>query len=302
MITFHVIYTPGTVVGFSRFAPTLLQEPNCRLRLVSNGCSSAEVSHLQTLCTAHDRLDFMRLPTETLWHHPVALDHLQSACDEPYFAIIDSDIFAMGAFLPDEFSAALTYMLPFAAFWDETEEAFQEQRQRMGCTYVAIYDNAAVTRVREKSSLGFGKTRWELLTEEQQQTLESVNFIKRFYDTGKVINAYLLAEGGELEQADAPSLRHLGGISRAQFSRQGTLVKYVRRMIKYRVIQSPRAMLTRMRRRERKVNSGNYFSELLRALESDGELPTVPKMHSPYVEEKMGRMSAEIATLYEKEQ
>lgn len=164
MITLNVIYTPDSALLLAPFAATLLRWSDCRVRLVANGCSAEECAHLAALAAQQPRPTFLALPTATTWPHSAVLDWLHDGCEERFFAFVDSDLFAVGPFLPADLSADLTCLLPPTVYWDAADERWQPHRHRMGCTYFAIYDSAQLHAVRRRWGVGFAKQRWERLT------------------------------------------------------------------------------------------------------------------------------------------
>lgn len=296
MITLNIIYMPQTAVYLSYFALTLLRwSTHCQLRLIANGCSKAEIAHLTTLCTQHQRMSLMVLPNPLA--HSTVLNQLQHDNTDPIFAIIDSDIYAVGPFMPVQPMTTLTCSLPPALFWDEADEAFQQHRHRFGCTYFALYDNETLTQLRQQQGIGFEKQEWHTLTQSQQATLTAIHYQKRFYDTGKLLNALLSANGHLLTFADATHLRHLGGISRAQ-KQTLSYSRLLYRFYKHRIWPSRRALHQRAQRKQRKLQSNRYFGQLLDAMYNEYPTPPLPRMGSPFIEEKMRAATDEIIAIY----
>jgi hypothetical protein len=292
MITLHVIYTPDTVAPFSRFALTLLRWSDCRVQLVANGCTAAEQAQLQALAQGNPRLAFLPLAAEQPLIHGEALNRLHDLCDEPIFGFVDSDIFAVGPFMPDDLSASLTCFLPMAAFWSQAEEARQPHRHRMGCTYFALYDNATLRDLRQQWGIGFDKHRWEALPDAQRAALQALDFQKERYDTGKLLNALLVAAGGRVAFADPANLRHLGGSSRARLTGKLNWRSWI-----VRLLTDWRAALRRKEIRQAKKKTGVYFADLIDALAQGHPLPDLPP-GDPYVRRKVAGVTAEIVQLY----
>ena len=298
MLTFHIIYTPGTAIGLSLLATSLLREPSCRFKIISNGCSESENDHLIHLCARVERFEFVRLPTDRIWLHPRALNYLHERHEEPRFAIVDSDVFATGLYLPDSFQSAVTCIAPPATFWTEKDEANQVQRRHMGCTYFAVYDSQAVASVRRETGIGFEKYQWDSMTPEQRNVATQASMKLRAYDTGKLLNAELRNRGGHITYGSAANLRHLGGTSRAYYPRQGAVRKIVRQLLIQRILATPRQTWSRMQRRKRKTLCGAYFADLFAALDTGAELPAMPKLGSRYVEAKARAVTTEILALH----
>lgn len=292
MLTLNVIYTPDTVLPLSRFALTLLRWSDCLVQLVANGCTAAEQAHLQALAQGNPRLAFLSLSAAEPLAHGQALNRLHDLCDEPAFAFVDSDIFAVGPFMPDGLAAPLTCFLPPAVFWTQTEEMRRRQQQRMGCTYFALYNNQVLRELRRRWGIGFDKVRWEGLSQTQQAPLQALDYVQPRYDTGKLLNALLAAAGGRVAFANPANLRHLGGSSRVRLTRKLTW--------RGRIMELLTAWRTAPHRREirqAKQQTGAYFAGLLDALAQGHPLPDLPPGDA-YVRNKIAGMTAEIVQLY----
>jgi len=292
MTTLNVIYTPGTVVPFSRFAQSLLRWSDCRIRLVANGCTAAEQAHLQALAGGRPRMAFLPMPGDTPLAHGQVLNDLHERCDEPIFAFVDSDVFAVGPFMPDSLDAPLTCLLPPAAFWTEAEEARQRRRHALGCTYFALYDNESLRRVRRRYGVGFDKYRWDDLPGAWRMQLQAEGHTRPRFDTGKVLNILLASECGPAAFADPGNLRHLGGASRSTMLRAWTWRLWFRRLR-----ADWRGALRSRRLRRAKQETNAYFAALFDALAQGGLPPDLPPGDA-YVRRKVAAMTTEIVRMY----
>lgn len=291
-VTLNVIYTADTALSLSRFALTLLRWSDCRVRLVANGCTVEEEAHLQALAQGNPRLTFLPLSEAEPLAHGQALNRLHDLCDEPVFAFVDSDIFAVGPFMPDDLAAPLTCFLPPAVFWTQTEEMRRRQQQRMGCTYFALYNNQVLRELRRRWGIDFDKVRWEGLSQTQQAQLQALDYVQPRYDTGKLLNALLAAEGGRVTFADPTNLRHLGGSSRVRMTRKLTWRTWL-----VRLLTGWRTALHRRHIRQAKHQTGAYFADLFDALAQGSPLPDLPPGDA-YVRNKVAGMTAEIVQLH----
>jgi len=122
MITFNILYIPGTVTSLRLFPKTLVRwsqsapahdvtQPSkgtdlaedrefsvsaCRFRLVANGCLEEERRILQKLCAGEPRFEYLELSKTEMLTHGVALSRLQRMEESEYFAYLDSDVYAVG--------------------------------------------------------------------------------------------------------------------------------------------------------------------------------------------------------------
>ena len=228
-LEFNIIYTPGTVKYLSFFVWSLLKWSDCCFRLVSNGCFPAERRYLQALCRQDERLECWTMPTKSSLPHGQVLNYLQAMSRADYFCFMDSDIFATGDFLADITAHLASHTGVFSGMpiWVKEEEEVMPHAFRqmvgtfnrtdrgvcLGSTYVALYDNHALTDVMQSTGIGFEEYHWHEIPEAIQEALMSLGLHKDSYDTGKVLNLLLLSEGAELLNLDSPALCHIGGTS-----------------------------------------------------------------------------------------
>lgn len=229
-LTFHIIYTPETVKPLLPLLYSLLKWSDCHFRLVANGCSAAEQATLQQLCADNPRLTYLALPTTQVMLHGHALNYLQAQNQEPYFCFMDSDIYAIAAFLPTflpqlaESSALFSGMslrFPATGLVAPNGKDFlagpfthTEDQLCVGTTFFAIYHNAAITQLRQTTGIGFTKYRWDELPRAYQEQLALIGAQHQRYDTAKVLNLVLHVQGHHLHYQPCAALRHIEAVSR----------------------------------------------------------------------------------------
>jgi hypothetical protein len=229
-LTFHIIYTSGTVQYLSIFLFSLLKWSNCSFRLVANGCSSEEKQFLQSLCQNNPRLGFLDLPSKSMMKHGDALDYLHALENSEYFCFMDSDILATGEFMGEfvPYLARCAGVFSGSPIWCTREEQIlpksfpnmpgrynrTQQGQCIGSSYFAIYNNEQLTRVLQPTGMSFNPYNWQDIPQPYQTQFDRMGLKKKNYDTGKVLNLALLAqEKGSLVFREPSSLIHIGGIS-----------------------------------------------------------------------------------------
>ena len=228
-LEYNIIYTPGTVKYLSFFVWSLLDQSDATFRLVSNGCLPAERRYLQHLCHQDKRLTYWTMPGKGCMPHGQVLNALHSLCRANFFCFIDSDIFATGAFAERLAThlQSLTAVFTGMPVWVKKTEAVMPQSFHqmvgtfnradngicLGSTYAAHYDKQVLIDFTQSSGIGFDAYHWHELPEEVQHTLTSLGLQKTLYDTGKVLNLLLFAQGAQLQNVDAETLCHLGGTS-----------------------------------------------------------------------------------------
>lgn len=329
MLTFHVIYTPHTVALLSRFLSTLLNASDCLFRLIANGCTAQEITHLHNLCQNNDRLEFLALPTvRPLWHGP-ALNYLQALNDAEYFCFMDSDIFATGPFLPRLtaelaqadacFSCAPIGCTDNDVILTDDDPIVQGILNRtnaglcLGGTYLAIYTQQALRRFIRTTGIGFEPRYWAEIPAAYQKVLLGLGLQRAWYDTGKILNLLLHQQGQWLTWCEIPALRHLGGISLNDWypqKRQTTIIKAsLRRAIRYLLGTGDRQQeylqtiwqgtghnrLAQIRRRE--LEYARYFHAVLTALDRGRPLPSLPLVNDALVQQRLSLVTQELKTI-----
>jgi len=231
-LTFHIIYTPGSVEYLSLFVLSLLKWADCSFRLISNGCTPEEIRILKSLCRRNPRLEYNGLRKKSMIQHCEALTILQSREQSEYFCFMDPDILAVGDFPGPVIPSLNTNAGVFscASIWSTEEEQVLPENSRgipgranrtksgicLGSTYFAIYNNTILTRLIQSTGVNFGKCSWEQIPAEQQALIAGFGLKRRKYDTGKVLNLLLLAQRESLVFKEIPTLQHIGGISAFQ--------------------------------------------------------------------------------------
>ena len=245
-LTFHVLFVPGSVKCLRIFTPSLaVWGGGSHFRLVSNGCSPAEDELLMQLAQLSDCFEFYRLPGDGMWEHGAALLHLQQLETRRHFAILDSDIFATGAFLHDLFLQAgqvdaLFSCLPIWSYGQSTTipNSFKiancpfvqmEDGFCLGGTYFAIYDNIVLSDCLATYGIHLGRYLWEDIPAEIRDRLRSERRQMSWYDPLKLVNILLTLDGYNCRFLDTQYLHHVGGVSNAALSQRTQSSNLLRR-------------------------------------------------------------------------
>jgi hypothetical protein len=226
---FNVVMTPGTFRYLQLFTRTLLAQSAGRLRLVSNGCAPEEVQAMREFAAGHGgRVEVTPLAGSAMIPHGAALDEVYGLHDDgKYFCFVDSDVKArrpfMGMFV-DLLTGVDVVTSCNVAWADDSilppgasdlvgRHAVGHDGFVYGSSYLAIYARAAVERVRARWAITFRATSYEKLDRSVQEQLAGMDRRFGLYDTAKVLNILLQAEGFTIAHADNPALVHIGGIS-----------------------------------------------------------------------------------------
>lgn len=310
---FYIIYTPGTVERLLFLLHSLLQWSDCTFSLVANGCGEQEARRLQTFCQTTARFCFVRLPAAKLQPHGLALNDLQKACDHPYFAFMDSDIYATGAFIADFTGhlAANAGLFSGAPLWSQPADQLAPtdrhvlagrhhyigsapaDRICVGSSYFAIYDNRVLTDLRAATGVGFESYRWSQVPTAYQQGLQRAGHDYQRYETGKLLNLLLHREGYPLSYQASAHLHHIGGLSRFAVAEQRSRLDQTKRWLK-RLLAGKSSKPTI----QAAVVSEDYFARLLWGLQTGQPLPALPTDQAATLAAKMQRMADDLTKLY----
>ena len=334
-LTFHIVYTPGTVTYLRLFVLSLLKWSNCSFRLVANGCLPEEQHLLKEFCHRNPRLEFLGLPTKKMMRHGQVLSYLQKMERSETFCFMDSDILATGDFL-NEFAPYLgqyTGIFSGSPLWCLDEEqilsetgshvasGWQNRTDNglcLGSSYFAIYDNRRLTQLIQSTGIDFRIYRWQDIPAQWHYHIAEVGLKKLGYDTGKVLNILLLAREERLCFVESSTMQHIGGISTYAAYESGSLPKrFFRKLNRSAKIASRRAKrkcknrIMKLTGREvpkprdiklvsnRWKITGRYFTQVLQALSEHRTLPAIPDMDESVIEGRIELAAASIAALYE---
>ena len=324
-LEFNIIFTPGTIKYLQLFVFSQLKWSNCSFRLVSNSCPPTEVHLLQTLCQMESRLEFLSPPSDTVMSHGQALSFLQTIEQSDYFCFMDSDILATGDFVSELAPHLDRYAGVFSAtpMWCRPEEQTlpatyprmsgwfnrTETGMCLGGTYLAIYKNSVLTSVRQSTGIDFEQRKWANVPVQYQDWLAEAGLKKRVYDTGKLLNLLLLAQGERLVCVESAFLQHVGGFSTSvaetsRPQRERVLQRFQRlkhrgkRLItKGRIPADTWATSRRVMQLRSKVI--RHFTWVLLALFKGRSLPRLPRLGDSEIEKRIELVTKEIVSTYE---
>lgn len=319
-LTFHIVYTPGTVKLLTPFVASLLAHSPFRFCLVSNGCGPEEQAHLEEVAAGSARLDMLVGPSQEPLLHSEILEWLYDQSSGSHFAFLDSDIFAVAPF-GDTVLGALTESptffacsQPWSSYFDRSVTVtgplmgrhLWAAGQRAGTSFFAVYRRAEVDAIHETYGVRFGKYTWEKLPPRAQERL--VEPVLRFsvYDTAKALNVLLRADGARIHYDPLPAVVHLGGISartKGRPSRRHWLKRGPSAWVRVLVRRTMPGIFGRERSRlalaqARRSLSWRYFGAALPAYQAGQPPPPVPDFGDVLVQREMERVIGALADFY----
>lgn len=327
-LTFHIIYTPGSVQHLLPLVSTLLRHSKCHYRLVANGCSPDEIAHMERYAEQSGRLSVVRLPAKQQVNHGVALTQLFARSSDPYFCFMDSDILAAGDFMAELqplLSAAAGVFSAWPLMVRNQEKVLQADHKYIGghhlatptgvClggSYFAMYQRAALTAAMQYAPAGFCVSYRRQLPWATRVLLKRVGQERLFYDTGRLLNLILIDQGYLLRTLETDRLCHIGSYSMLtqQVSQPPPASPFSVRMSSRRVAkqlvravkevingQSYRRWVNRQlfdvsqkqQKRQLRREVALYFSALLQALAEGTTPPAMVVLNDPEFDPRIQR-------------
>jgi hypothetical protein len=327
-LTFHIIYTPGSVHGLLPLVSTLLRHSTCHYRLVANGCSPDEIAYMEQYAEQSGRLSVTRLPGKQQMNHGVALTQLFARSTDPYFCFMDSDILAAGDFMA-ELQPLLADAAGVFSAWPlmvkEQEKVLQAHHQYIGghhlatptgvClggSYFAMYHRAALTAAMQYAPAGFCVSYHKQLPRATRSLLKRVAQERLFYDTGRLLNLILIDQGYLLRTLETDRLCHIGSYSMlthkasqpppaspssVRTTIRGVAKQLVRAVKEVISGQSYRRWVNRQlfdgppreQKRQRRREVALYFAALLQALAEGTTRPELVVLNDPELDPRIQR-------------
>ena len=324
-LTLNVIYTRGTVRSLSLFIWSMLDHADCRFRLVANGCTSEEMAFLRRLAAHSPRLSFLALPTKLVMLHGQALNYLQARTDGDRFGFLDSDIIAAER-LPATLLAPLAECtmrccFPASVIIGPDLDPMTALVEPLCCTYLAVYDNHALTAFIRSTGIGFDKYLWSEIPGQYQQQLTGLGLERARYDTAQLLTLLLANPDQRPWIVPADGLVHIGGFSqitgKTDPSRMTAIKRAVHRLPGARLQDAMMSVIEMFRPRrqhggtepewearrryhgQKKVVS-RYFGALFDALIAGDRLPDPPRTTDSRLDGRVRRATCAIVASFEK--
>jgi hypothetical protein len=335
-LRFNIVYTTGTVRHLRLFVVSLLRWSDCAFRLVANACSPQETRLLQEMCLSSPRLEFLALPYKKMTPHDETLSYLQSIERSDHFCFMDSDILATGDFM-SEMSPHLQQcagVFSGSPIWCTAEEQVlpatvprvrgqfskTDDGVCLGSSYFAIYDNNVLTEFVQSTGVDFRRYWWREVPAPHQRQLVRMALQKDRYDTGKLLNILLSAQGKAIVFVDSQFLQHIGSVSirgaLKASSHPTSLLKsttwrpavvlrqWLKRLRRSKGLQSPVVVPTDTKRteiqrmRKRMTSTAIYFDQLFDSLCENEPLPALPQICDLETRRRIESVTADIVSLY----
>ena len=229
-LVFNLVWT-GTVFDHLQvFVLSQMAQSDARFRFIANACPPEQIAKIERFADRFpDRItDVVVASPHQMIRHGDCLEAIRTSTDDgPCFSLVDVDIIARGPFL----SPYLELLADGAAavtagreVWSTTntmpvdhpgvngEYFFDHDGFVFGSPHFAVYDRAALDETCERWSVGFAIAGNDV-PDEARARMAEIGRDYWVYDTAKVLNILLQADGRRLVHTEHPDLVHIGGVS-----------------------------------------------------------------------------------------
>lgn len=225
----NIVWT-GTVFTYLQyFVASQLAQSDARFRFVVNGCPREQLTEMDTFAARHpERIVEILEVSEEMVAHGVALDRVRERRDDGrWFCTIDPDIKANSPFVTElaaplvQGCAAVTSgkevwsddnLVPEGHIGVAGEHFFDRNGFVFGSPHLALYERRTLDETAERWGAGLGSAGPEL-SDAARARMADLGHEYKVYDTAKIINALLQADGHRLVHRDLDQLVHIGGMS-----------------------------------------------------------------------------------------
>ena len=229
-LVFNVVWT-GTVFTYLHlFVASQIAQSGARFRFVANGCPPEQIELMQRFAQRHPGrvIEVVDVSPGAMIAHGVALDLIRAQRDDgPYFCFIDPDIKAntpfVGAFA-DLLAAGYAAVTSGKEVWSDDnlvpvghvgvagEHFYDRKGFVFGSPHLALYDRAALDETTARWGIGLGSAGNDV-SDAVKARLAEMGHDYIMYDTAKIVNTMLQADGHRLVHEDLPQLIHIGGLA-----------------------------------------------------------------------------------------
>ena len=304
-VTFNVVWTGGSFEYLQYFVASQIACSRARFRFVVNACAPSQVEEMRRAADRHpDRIIEVLVVTEELIAHGLALDAVRRCRDDgPVFAAIDPDIKANAPFVDDLLALLVgdvvavssatevwstSNVVPEGGWGVAGEHFYDRDGYTFGGPHLVLYRRDALDATCDRWGITLGSAGPEIPADTRAR-LEEVGRSYAVYDTGKLVNILLQADGGRVVQHELEQLVHIGGMSH-YFEPSSQVVADD---------GTTRPEWARYENVRDRYLVARYTAELLDALRTGAEPPVAPDGLAPPLHAKMERVHAEVVDLME---
>lgn len=226
---FNVVWTGRVFDQLQLFTSSLLAHSDARFRFIANQCPPDQLTAMERYAERHDGrvVEVIDVSPRTMVRHGDALDTIfRTRDDGDHFCFIDPDICARGPFL-GPFEQALTGAAAVTSgreLWADDnvrpaehigvngEFFFDQDGYTFGSPHLALYRREELGQTIDRWGVGFSSAGNDISAEARDR-LRAVGRDYWIFDTAKIVNVLLQADGHPLEHLEHPDVIHIGGVS-----------------------------------------------------------------------------------------
>ncbi|MCB1246240.1 MAG: hypothetical protein KDB69_03125 [Acidimicrobiia bacterium] len=246
-VVFNVVWTGTTFSTLTDFTTTVLARSRARMRFIANACPPSEIDAMVRFSDRHAGrvVEVMVASSGRMLRHGDCLDLVLNERDDgPLFCLLDPDILVtapfMGVYLRtlDRCSAVTSgreiwsddNIRPNGHIGVNGEIFFDRDGFVFGSPHFALYRSADLRATTTRWGVGFSSAGSDV-PEPAREQLKSMGRSYWIYDTGKVVNILLQADGSRLVHIENDHLVHVGGLAHflsppePTVSEDGTLIR-----------------------------------------------------------------------------
>ncbi|MDW3217258.1 MAG: hypothetical protein R8F63_01485 [Acidimicrobiales bacterium] len=228
-LVWNVVWTGGVYPHLRHFVFSLFDRTEASFRFVANNCTPSSVEQMTALGEATDRVvETLVLDVDRMVPHGAALDLVLDARDDgPVFAFIDVDIKALAPYTADFLHRLEDHDVVTSGVEVWTEENTLAEGEMgvggrhfydhdgfvFGSPHVALYDREALLDTSARWEVGLHCGNRSEMPDRTWARIEEMGRAKMAYDTAKVVNIMMQADGRSLVHEEHEALLHIGGVS-----------------------------------------------------------------------------------------
>lgn len=226
---FNIVWTGTVFSNLCLFTDSLLATTEARFRFVANQCPHDQLEAMSAYAERHDGrvVEVLDVSPRVMVRHGDALDTvLRTRDDGEFFCFIDPDICARAPFL-DRFVEILDTAAAVTSgreLWSthnvrpvdhpgvNGEYFFDHDGYTFGSPHLALYHRQPLQETIDRWGVGFSSAGNDI-SEAARERLVDVGRDYWIFDTAKIVNVLLQADGHQLQHVEHPDLVHIGGVS-----------------------------------------------------------------------------------------
>ena len=228
VFVFNLVWTGSVFTYLRYFVASQLDHSGARFRFLSNGCPPEQIAMMERFAARHPTRVVEILETSpTMETHGASLDKVFNERDDgDFFCFLDQDILVSGPFIrefSEELASGAAGVTSGRGVWVEDdrvppghlgvagEHFYSQEGYLFGSPHFAMYRRDPLAATMNRWGVGFGST-GRKLSEPAKARLEESGLLYWVYDTAKLVNIFLQADGNRLSHFEHPSLLHVGGV------------------------------------------------------------------------------------------